>query len=85
METGFAVAAFLSVFLNLIIAEEIEDEETPEITAATIDDEADKAEWTYIRRKSAAARQSSEITPAVDGADPEKSAVAQEKKAADAL
>jgi NCS2 family nucleobase:cation symporter-2 len=83
METGFAVTAFLTVILNLIIPEEVEDEEIPELTAATVDDEADKAEWAYIRRKSAAARQGSDITPAVNGTDPEKS-VGTEKKAGEA-
>ncbi|KIW05951.1 purine permease, variant [Verruconis gallopava] len=72
METGFAVTAFLSVILNLIIPEEVEDEETPEVTAATIDEDADRAEWAYIRRKSAAARKSSEATPGVSHSDPEK-------------
>jgi NCS2 family nucleobase:cation symporter-2 len=72
METGFAVTAFLSVILNLIIPEEIEDAEVPELTAATVDDEADKAEWDHIRRKSAAARQSSDGSHGVNVIDPEK-------------
>lgn len=33
METGFAVTAFLTLFLNLILPEEIEDETMPELTA----------------------------------------------------
>lgn len=49
METGFAVTAFLSLILNLILPEEIEDEETPELTANTADDEDDKEEWQRIR------------------------------------
>jgi len=32
-ETGFAVAAFLALILNLILPEESEDEEIPELTA----------------------------------------------------
>lgn len=73
METGFAVTAFMSVILNLIIPEENEDEEVPELTAATVDEDADKAEWDHIRRKSAAARQSSDGSHAID-VDPEKRA-----------
>ena len=73
METGFAVTAFMSVILNLIIPEENEDEEVPELTAATVDEDADKAEWDHIRRKSAAARQSSDGSHAIN-VDPEKRA-----------
>ena len=47
-ETGFALAAFLSLFLNLILPEEIEDEETPELTANTIDEADDREEWARI-------------------------------------
>jgi len=75
METGFAVTAFMAVILNLIIPEENEDEEVPELTAATVDEDADKAEWAHIRRKSAAARQSSDGSHGVDVVDPEKRAV----------
>lgn len=82
METGFAVTAFMSVILNLIIPEENEDEETPELTATTVDEEPDKAEWAHIRRKSAAVRQSSEDSHAVDIANPEKRAAAPEEKVA---
>ncbi|QDS69541.1 hypothetical protein FKW77_007723 [Venturia effusa] len=52
METGFACAAFLALILNLILPEEIEDEETPELTANEVDTPADQAEWNRIRRKS---------------------------------
>jgi uric acid-xanthine permease len=51
METGFAVTAFLSLILNLILPEEIEDE-VVEITADKADDEADRKEWERIRRPS---------------------------------
>jgi len=54
METGFALTAFLAVVLNLILPEEIEDEEIPELTANDIDSPADQAEWNRIRRKSQA-------------------------------
>lgn len=50
METGFAITAFLSLVLNLIIPEEIEDEETPEFTANEVDESADRQEWNRIRK-----------------------------------
>ena len=52
METGFAITAFLALILNLILPEEIEDEETPELTADTVEEEKDEAEWNRIRRSS---------------------------------
>lgn len=68
LETGFAITAFLTLVLNLMLPEEIEDEETPEITANAVDEEADKEEWSRIRRSKEVDvenRPSSEITPAV--------------------
>jgi xanthine/uracil permease len=62
METGFAVTAFLTLFLNLVIPDEIEDEEDPEMTANTIDAQEDEAEWERIRRPSQMPRQSSDET-----------------------
>jgi len=50
METGFALTAFLTLILNLILPEEIEDAETPEITANNIEEPADDAEWNRIRK-----------------------------------
>jgi NCS2 family nucleobase:cation symporter-2 len=50
METGFAVTAFLTLILNLVLPEEIEDEETPEITANEVDERADEQEWNRIRK-----------------------------------
>lgn len=52
METGFALTAFLSLILNLILPEEIEDEETPELTADRADEATDRAEWDRVRGKS---------------------------------
>lgn len=49
METGFAITAFLSLFLNLILPEEIEDDETPELTANEADVQDDKEEWDRIK------------------------------------
>ena len=62
METGFAVTAFLSLLLNLILPEEIEDEAV-EITADKADEGDDQAEWDRIRRPSQAraARKSHEL------------------------
>lgn len=51
-ETGFAITAFLSLFLNLFLVEEIEDEAVDIITANTIDEKADDEEWDRIRRPS---------------------------------
>ena len=49
METGFALAAFTTLILNLVLPEEIEDEETPELTADHTDDVNDAEEWDRIR------------------------------------
>jgi xanthine/uracil permease len=51
METGFAVTAFLSLILNLILPEEEVDEDTPELTANELDDAADAEEWNRIHGK----------------------------------
>jgi uracil-xanthine permease len=62
METGFAVTAFLALILNLMLAEEIEDE-AMDITANTVDEVNDQQEWERIRRPSMerAARKSAEV------------------------
>jgi hypothetical protein len=60
LETGFAVTAFLSLILNLILPEEVEDEETPELTANTLDDAADAAEWERIHGNGKAAEAATE-------------------------
>lgn len=49
METGFALTAFVNLILNLLLPEEIEDEETPELTANEADEPGDRAEWDRIR------------------------------------
>ena len=48
METGFAVTAFVALILNLLLEEEVEDEEIPEITADTADETADAEEWARV-------------------------------------
>ncbi|KAK3068596.1 hypothetical protein LTR53_013722 [Teratosphaeriaceae sp. CCFEE 6253] len=48
--TGFAVTAFLALILNLILPAEIEDDEIPELTANTADDEDDQQEWNRINK-----------------------------------
>jgi NCS2 family nucleobase:cation symporter-2 len=53
LETGFTVTAFVALFLNLILPEEIEDG-APTITADTVDVEADPAEWQQISKKTVA-------------------------------
>ena len=50
LETGFAVTAFLSIVLNLILEEEIEDETAPSITADELDAAADREEWRRIQK-----------------------------------
>lgn len=47
LETGFAVAGFVAVILNLILPEEIEDD-IPEFTANEADDKEDEQEWIRI-------------------------------------
>jgi hypothetical protein len=49
-ETGFALTAFSNLILNLILPEEIEDEETPELTANDVDEKKDDEEWARIRQ-----------------------------------
>ena len=61
METGFAITAFLAVILNLVLPEEIEDEETPELTANEVDVEGDKEEWDQIKGKGAKSSAGDEI------------------------
>lgn len=51
METGFAVTAFLSLILNLVLPEEEVDEDTPELTANEADDAADAEEWNRLHGK----------------------------------
>lgn len=51
METGFAVTAFLTLILNLVLEEEVADEETPELTANDIDNPKDQEEWARIKGK----------------------------------
>jgi xanthine/uracil permease len=50
METGFAIVAFTTLILNLVLPEEIEDEETQELTANEVDAPGDREEWDRIQR-----------------------------------
>ena len=50
MGTGFALVAFVSLFLNLVLPEEIEDEEIPELTANEADEADDREEWNRINK-----------------------------------
>ncbi|MCJ1426504.1 hypothetical protein MMC29_004407 [Sticta canariensis] len=59
MQTGFAVTAFLAIFLNLILAEEIEDEAVS-FTANEADVRDDQEEWARIRRGKEDGRKSEE-------------------------
>jgi xanthine/uracil permease len=67
LETGFAVVAFVNLALNLLLPEEIEDEETPELLANEVDEGADREEWARIRKgagKSEEGRESDDVVPA---------------------
>jgi xanthine/uracil permease len=50
METGFAIVAFSTLALNLILPEEVEDEEAVDITANEVDEAGDREEWERIQR-----------------------------------
>lgn len=50
LETGFAVTAFVSILLNLVLEEEIEDE-TRSLTANELDRGGDEEEWARIERR----------------------------------
>jgi NCS2 family nucleobase:cation symporter-2 len=67
LETGFAIVAFVTLLLNLLLPEEIEDEETPELTANEVDEPADREEWDRIRagraKGSDEGRPSSDVAP----------------------
>lgn len=46
METGFAIVAFVSLVLNLVLPVEIEDEETPELEAEEREEvDGERTEW----------------------------------------
>lgn len=64
MQTGFALAAFVTLILNLVLPEEIEDEEIPELTADHTDDVGDSEEWDRIRNGPSKEGVVSEGTPA---------------------
>ncbi|KAI4204775.1 MAG: hypothetical protein LQ350_000841 [Teloschistes chrysophthalmus] len=50
-ETGFALTAFVAIFLNLVLQEEVEDEVLGTVaTANLVDEEADREEWKRIER-----------------------------------
>ena len=67
METGFAVTAFIALFLNLVLSEETEDE-TASITANDADEADDQEEWRRIRGgKETQEEQPREIEKSVDG------------------
>ncbi|KAJ9629737.1 hypothetical protein H2203_002118 [Taxawa tesnikishii (nom. ined.)] len=57
LETGFAVTAFVTLFLNLVLPEEMEDEDIPELTANVVDEARDEEEWARIRRGSKAGKE----------------------------
>lgn len=66
METGFAVTAFLAIFLNLLLQEEMEDE-AASITANEADVPDDRQEWGRIRRGTSAGEKEGEDVESGDG------------------
>jgi len=70
METGFAVTAFLALILNLALPEEIEDEETPELTANDVDESDDREEWNRIQKTGQPPRKSSDGTDDIGKSGP---------------
>lgn len=66
METGFAVTAFLAIFLNLLLQEEIEDE-AASITANEADAPDDREEWGRIQRGGRAGEKGGEDVESGDG------------------
>jgi uracil-xanthine permease len=71
LETGFAIVAFVTLALNLLLPEDIEDDEIPELTANEADEPADREEWARIRKGqgkgSEEGRASSDIAPVQEG------------------
>ncbi|KAF1361064.1 Xanthine/uracil permease [Lizonia empirigonia] len=65
LETGFAVVALVTVILNLVLPEEIEDD-IPELTAEEQDDAADREEWERTQKLNKEARASSDGVPVKD-------------------
>jgi uracil-xanthine permease len=65
MQTGFAVTGFLAMFLNTVLAEEIEDEALP-IIANEADAVDDREEWERIRHGKAAGSDSEKGEKGID-------------------
>ncbi|KAL6711081.1 hypothetical protein ACN47E_006956 [Coniothyrium glycines] len=67
METGFALVAFVNLVLNLLLPEEIEDEETPQLLADAVDEQRDDEEWKRIQstggKGSGSGSASSDVAP----------------------
>lgn len=77
METGFAVTAFLTLILNLILPEELDDE-VVDLTANHVEDAQDEKEWERIRRPSQihAMRKSQEMArSSIEGVEPGRGSI----------
>lgn len=61
MESGFAVTAFLALFLNIFLKEEFDDEAI-EITADNADNKADGQEWAKIEHRKKLSHNDSSIS-----------------------
>lgn len=67
METGFALAGFIALILNLALPEEDDDEETPELLANNADVAADREEWNIIKGNKMPAQNTGGASPGIDG------------------
>lgn len=59
LETGFAVVAFTTLILNLILPEEIDDDIT-ELTAEEQEEQADREEWDRAQAQGKTSKASSD-------------------------
>lgn len=76
-ETGFAVTAFLSLFLNLFIPEEADDD-VVETTANQVDAADDDKEWERVQHPSHAKSLRKSEDHTLEGADVESNAGLQQ-------
>jgi xanthine/uracil permease len=63
LETGFAVVAFVTVLLNLLLPEEIEEEDAQEITADADEDASTERDWERVQAGGKRESGSGEIEP----------------------
>lgn len=59
LETGFAVVAFTTLILNLLLPEEMDDD-IPEITAEDQEGQAEREEWVPVQAQGKTSKASSD-------------------------